>query len=67
MVSWNILFFGHQQIGLAVLQAILLVSNVVFLIVLIWKFCPLAATFLLPYSLWAGFATILTFNTWLVI
>ncbi len=65
-VGWNILFFGHQQIGLAFFQAVLLVSNVVILIVLIWKFCPLAATCLLPYSLWVIFSTILTFNVWLM-
>jgi tryptophan-rich sensory protein len=65
-VGWYILFFGHQQIGLAFFQAVLLVSNVVLLIVLIWKFCPLAATCLLPYSLWVVFSTILTFNVWLM-
>ncbi len=65
-VGWNILFFGHQQIGLAFFEAVLLVSNVVILIVLIWKFCPLAATCLLPYSLWVIFSTILTFNVWLM-
>ena len=65
-IGWYILFFGHQQIGLAFFQAVLLVSNVVLLIVLIWKFCPLAATCLLPYSLWVVFSTILTFNVWLM-
>jgi len=65
-VGWNILFFGHQQIGLAFFEAVLLVSNLVILIVLIWKFCPLAATCLLPYSIWVIFSTILTFNVWLM-
>ena len=65
-VGWYILFFSHQQIGLAFFEAVLLVSNVTLLIVLIWKFCPLAATCLLPYSLWVIFSTILTFNVWLM-
>ena len=65
-IGWYILFFGHQQIGLAFFQAVLLVSNIVLLIVLIWKFCPLAATCLLPYSLWVVFSTVLTFNVWLM-
>ncbi len=65
-IGWYILFFGHQQIGLAFFHAVLLVSNVVLLIVLIWKFCPLAATCLLPYSLWVVFSIILTFNAWLM-
>jgi len=65
-VGWNILFFGHQQIGLAFFQALLLVFNIVLLIILIWKICPLAATCLLPYSLWVVFSTILTLNVWLL-
>jgi tryptophan-rich sensory protein len=65
-VGWYILFFGHQQIGLAFFQGILSVSVAVLLIVLIWKFCPLAATCLLPYSIWVVFSTILTFNVWLM-
>jgi tryptophan-rich sensory protein len=66
IVGWNILFFIQQQIGLAFFQAILLAANVVLLIVLIWKFCPLAACLLFPYSLWVGFATVLTYNVWLL-
>lgn len=65
-VGWNILFFTQQQIGLAFFQAILLAANIVLLIVLIWRFCPLAACLLFPYSLWVGFATILTFNVWML-
>ena len=65
-VGWYISFFAHQQIGLAFLQEVLLVSNLILLIVLIWKFCPLAATCLFPYSIWVIFSTILTFNFWLM-
>ncbi len=65
-VGWNILFFNNQQIGLAVFQALLLVSNIALLIVLIWKFCRLAACLLLPYSLWVLYSTVLSFNVWLM-
>jgi tryptophan-rich sensory protein len=65
-VGWNILFFGHQQLGLAFFQAILLLSNLILLIVLIWKFCPPAASLLFPYSAWVFFSTILTLNVWLI-
>lgn len=65
-VGWNILFFANQQIGLALFQAILLISNLVVLIILIWKFCPFAATLLFPYSAWAIFSTILTYNVWMM-
>ena len=66
IVGWNILFFANQQIGLAFFQAILLISNLVVLIVLIWKFCPFAATLLFPYSVWVIFSTILTYNVWMI-
>jgi tryptophan-rich sensory protein len=65
-VGWNILFFTQQQIGLAFFQAILLASNVILLIALIWKFCPLAACLLFPYSIWVVFATVLTYNVWML-
>ena len=65
-VGWNIFFFGNQQLGLAVFQAILMISAAATLVTLIWKFCPLAATCLLPYSVWVLFSTILTINVWLI-
>ncbi len=61
-VGWNILFFGHQQLGLAFLQAILLFSNLILIIVLIWKFCPPATSLNFPYSIWVLLSTILTLN-----
>lgn len=65
-VGWNILFFVHQQLGLAFFQAILLMINLIYLILLIRRFSPSAAYLLLPYSGWVMFATILTFNVWMI-
>ncbi|MCW8803576.1 MAG: tryptophan-rich sensory protein [Ignavibacteriaceae bacterium] len=66
IVSWNILFFSHQQIGLAFFQAMLLVANLILLIILIWRVSPLAAYLLVPYSLYILFSTVLTFNVWMI-
>jgi translocator protein len=66
IVGWNILFFSHQQIGLAFFQAILLVANLILLIFLIWRLSPLAAYLLVPYSLYVLFSTVLTFNVWMM-
>jgi len=63
-VGWNILFFTQQQMGLAFFGAILLISNIILLIYFIWKFSPLTASLLLPYSLWVIFSTILIFKVW---
>ena len=65
-VGWNIIFFSNQQIGLAFFQALLLTINVILLVVLIWRFCPLAATCLLPYSIWVIFFTLLTYYVWML-
>lgn len=65
-VGWNILFFTQQQIGLAFFQAILLAADIILLIALIWRFCPLAACLLFPYSIWVSFVTVLTFNVWMI-
>ena len=66
IVGWNILFFSHQQLGLAFFQAILLMTNLILLIFLIWRFSPLAAYLLIPYSLYVMFSTVLSFNVWLI-
>ncbi|NWF50951.1 MAG: tryptophan-rich sensory protein, partial [Ignavibacteriaceae bacterium] len=47
-------------------QAILLMINLIFLILLIRRFSPTAAYLLLPYSGWVMFATILTFSVWMI-
>jgi tryptophan-rich sensory protein len=65
-VGWNILFFSQQQMSLAFFQAVLLVANLTLLIFLIWRFSPLAAYLLLPYSTWVLLSTVLTFNVWML-
>jgi len=65
-VGWNILFFSHQQVGLAFFPAILLIANLILLIFLIWRVSPLAAYLLVPYSLYILFSTVLTFNVWMI-
>jgi len=66
VVGWNILFFNQQQIGMAFFQAMLLVTNLFLLIFFIWRFSPLAAYLLLPYSGWVLFSTVLTLNVWMI-
>jgi tryptophan-rich sensory protein len=65
-VGWNVLFFSHQQLGFAFLQAVLLIINLILLIFLIWRFSPLAAYLLVPYFLYLLFSTVLAFNVWMM-
>jgi len=66
IVGWNILFFSHQQLGLAFLLAVLLIANLILLSFFIWRLSPLAAYLLVPYSLYLLFSTVLTFNVWMI-
>jgi len=66
IVGWNILFFSHQQLGLAFFLAVLLIANLILLIYFIWRLSPLAAYLLVPYSLYLLFSTVLTFNVWMI-
>jgi tryptophan-rich sensory protein len=65
-VGWSILFFTQQQLGLALFESVLLVFNISLLIGLIWRFCPMAACMLLPYSVWVIFTTVLTLNVLII-
>jgi tryptophan-rich sensory protein len=41
-------------------------TNLILLIFLIWRFSPLSAYLLIPYSLYVLFSTVLSFNVWLI-
>jgi translocator protein len=66
IVGWNILFFSHQLMSLAFIQAVLLIIDLLLLILLVRRLSPLAAYLLLPYSGWVLFSTVLTFNVWMM-
>ncbi|MDH3268895.1 MAG: tryptophan-rich sensory protein [Ignavibacteria bacterium] len=66
VVGWNVLFFSHQLLSLAFVQAVLLIANIFLLVLLIYRFSPLAAYLLLPYSAWVIFSTVLTLNVWML-
>jgi len=66
IVGWNILFFSHQQLGLAFFLAVLLTANLILLIFFIRRLSQLAAYLLIPYSLYLIFSTVLTFKVWMM-
>lgn len=63
-VSWTLVFFVLHLIGDSIWTAGLLAADVVILIFLIYRFSRLAAALLLPYVVWATFATYLTYAVW---
>jgi len=66
IIGWNVLFFSHQLMIFAFLQAVLLMIDLVFLVLLIWRFSHLAAYLLFPYSASVVYSTVLTLNVWMI-
>lgn len=63
-LAWSVLFFGMQEIGLALLEILLLLSVIAFNTLLFWRIERLAGWLFVPYVLWVGFASVLSFALW---
>ena len=57
--GWSFLFFYFHQIGLALVEIVLLWLSIISMILLFYRIKPLAAYINIPYLLWVTFATIL--------
>ena len=57
--AWSFLFFYFHQIGLALIEIILLWILIVAMIIQFYKIVPIAAFINIPYLLWVSFATVL--------
>ncbi|MBD3330871.1 tryptophan-rich sensory protein [Candidatus Peregrinibacteria bacterium] len=60
-VLWSLLFFGMREICAAFTEMVILEVTILLLIALIWRISKIASLALLPYALWVGFATYLTY------
>jgi translocator protein len=65
-ILWSILFFHLHAIGLACIDAILLGSTIVVLIVFLWDSARKAALLLIPYGVWVAFASYLNAVIWAI-
>lgn len=61
-IFWSFLFFFQGWIGAAFFEAVLLTLSVGVLIYLIYPKIRVAAYLLVPYFVWAGFASYLNFS-----
>ena len=61
---WSILFFGKQNPGLAFLEIIVLLVFIVVSTILFWRINTWAGILMLPYVVWATFATYLNYTIW---
>lgn len=58
---WSYIFFTKHLIGLAVIDAVLILITVGMMIVLVWSYSKVSSVLLLPYLLWVSFASYLTY------
>lgn len=62
---WSWLFFAWHQGALAAGEVLLLFALIALTVRAFWRESRLAAGLLLPYLLWVGFASALTWSVWL--
>ncbi len=61
---WTPLFFGMHRPGLAFAEILVLDLAVLASLIVFWRVRRAAGLLLVPYGLWAGFATVLNFTIW---
>lgn len=57
--AWSFIFFYFKELGLALIEIVLLLSCIVFMIRMFYNLKPIAAYLNIPYVAWVTFATIL--------
>ncbi len=63
-VIWSFLFFTFQQLGLALVEIIIMWIFILLTIIHFYKLNKTAALLQIPYILWVSFATILNASIW---
>lgn len=63
---WSMIFFGMQNIGLAMLDILIIWTFIVVLIIKFWRINKVSAYLLIPYLLWVSFASLLNFSIWVL-
>ena len=63
-LAWSFLFFGFQQIGLALVEVAVLLLAILATMALFWRIDRLAGALFLPYLIWVGYATLLNASLW---
>jgi tryptophan-rich sensory protein len=63
-LAWSLLFFGLKDVGLALLDIVILLVAIVVTIAAFARASRLAAWLLVPYLVWVAYATALNFAIW---
>lgn len=62
--AWSYLMFGQHEIGMALVDLVLLWLAIIGFIVATWGSAPKAAYLFIPYLAWVSFAGLLNFEIW---
>ena len=62
--AWSWIFFGSHQVGLALIDIVLLWAAITATLISFWRIRKPAAVLLIPYLLWVSFATYLNAALW---
>ena len=63
---WSIIFFGFHQIGLALLDLVLILIFIVLLMKIYYSKDKISFSLMVPYFLWSSYALVLNFNIFIL-
>ena len=63
---WSIIFFGFHQIGLALLDLVLILIFIVILMKIYYLKDKISFSLMVPYFLWSSYALVLNFNIFIL-
>jgi tryptophan-rich sensory protein len=62
--AWSWIFFGRHELGLALIEILVLWGAILGTIIGFWRLNPISGILLVPYLLWVTFASVLNFTLW---
>lgn len=63
-LAWSLIFFGLQQIALALVEIVILLLAIVANTILFWRIDRWAGVLFVPYTAWVAFASVLNASLW---
>ena len=63
---WSIIFFGFHQIGLALLDLVIILIFIITLTKIYYYKDKISFTLMIPYLLWSSYALVLNFNIFIL-
>lgn len=63
-LAWSLIFFGLQQIALALVEIVILLLAIVANTILFWRIDRWAGVLFVPYMVWVAFASVLNASLW---